>query len=72
LVCRVRLRGRHRELRGQRRRCTDTLSPEEELKDPFVLEFLCLRDECSESELEDALGRHLENFLLELGGDFTF
>ena len=26
----------------------------------------------SESELEDALIRHLESFLLELGGDFTF
>jgi len=58
--------------KGARRRSTDTLSPEEELKDPFVLEFLGLRDEYSESELEDALVRHLEHFLLELGGDFTF
>lgn len=58
--------------KGERRRSTDALSPEEELKDPFVLEFLGLRDEYSESELEDALVRPLENFLLELGGDFTF
>ena len=58
--------------KGARRRSTDALSPEEELKDPFVLEFLGLRDEYSESELEDALVRHLEKFLLELGGDFTF
>lgn len=45
---------------------------EDELKDPFVLEFLGLKDEYSESALEEALIRHLENFLLELGTDFTF
>jgi predicted nuclease of restriction endonuclease-like (RecB) superfamily len=44
----------------------------EEIKDPLVLEFLGLKDEYSESELEEALIRHLENFLLELGNDFTF
>lgn len=37
-----------------------------------MLEFLGLRDEYSESELEGALIRQLENFLLELGGDFAF
>ena len=36
-----------------------------EIKDPLVLEFLGLRDEYSESDLEDALIRHLETFLLE-------
>lgn len=46
--------------------------PEEEIKDPFVLEFLNLKDEYSESVLEEALIRHLEHFLLELGNDFTF
>jgi len=46
--------------------------PEEEIKDPFVLEFLGLKDEYSESDLEEALIRHLEAFLLELGGDFCF
>lgn len=40
--------------------------------DPFVLEFLGLKDECSESDLEAALITKLESFLLELGGDFTF
>ena len=50
----------------------DAVTPEEEIKDPFVLEFLALKDEYSESQLEDALIRHLEDFLLELGGDFTF
>lgn len=50
----------------------DTVTPEEEIKDPLILEFLGLKDEYSESDLEDSLIRHLENFLLELGKDFTF
>lgn len=37
-----------------------------------MLEFLGLKDEYSEKELEEALIHHLEHFLLELGGDFTF
>lgn len=48
------------------------VSVEEEIKDPFVLEFLGLKDEYSENELEDSLIHQLESFLLELGGDFTF
>jgi len=48
------------------------VTPEEEIKEPFVLEFLGLKDEYSESELEEALIRRLEQFLLELGGDFAF
>ncbi|MCC6928188.1 MAG: DUF1016 family protein [Gemmatimonadaceae bacterium] len=50
----------------------DALTPEEAVRDPFVLEFLGLRDEYSESELEDALIQHLADFLLELGDDFAF
>lgn len=46
--------------------------PEQEIKDPFILEFLGLKDEYSESDLEEALIKNLENFLLELGGDFAF
>lgn len=48
------------------------LKPEDEIKDPYILEFLGLKDEYSESELEEALIRHLEHFLLELGIGFTF
>jgi len=47
-------------------------TPESEIKDPFVLEFLGLKDEYSEAELEEALIRELEQFLLELGNDFAF
>ena len=50
----------------------DAVTAEEEIKDPFVLEFLGLKDEYSESDLEEALIRHLESFLLELGPDFAF
>ena len=50
----------------------DAITPEEAIKDPFVLEFLNLKDQYSESDLEDALIQHLADFLLELGDDFAF
>ncbi len=50
----------------------DSISADEQVRDPLILEFLGLKDEYSETELEQALLRHLENFLLELGGDFAF
>jgi predicted nuclease of restriction endonuclease-like (RecB) superfamily len=50
----------------------DLVTAEEAIKDPYVLEFLDLKDEYSETQLEDALVHRLEDFLLELGGDFTF
>jgi predicted nuclease of restriction endonuclease-like (RecB) superfamily len=50
----------------------DKMKADEEVKDPFLLEFLNLKDQYSEHELEEALLRHLETFLLELGGDFAF
>jgi predicted nuclease of restriction endonuclease-like (RecB) superfamily len=50
----------------------DFVSPEEAIKDPYVLEFLGLKDEYSENDLEEALISHLEIFLLELGDDFAF
>ncbi|MDD2713152.1 MAG: PDDEXK nuclease domain-containing protein [Simplicispira sp.] len=50
----------------------DAMTPEQALKDPFVLEFLGLKDEYSKTDLEDALIQHLADFLLELGDDFAF
>lgn len=50
----------------------DIMTPEQALKDPFVLEFLNLKDEYSELELEEALIHHLADFLMELGDDFAF
>jgi predicted nuclease of restriction endonuclease-like (RecB) superfamily len=51
---------------------SNLVTPEEAIKDPFVLEFLDLKDEYSESEFEDALIQRLAEFLLELGDDFAF
>lgn len=45
---------------------------DETVKSPYVLEFLGLKDEYSETDIEDALITHMEKFLLELGNDFTF
>ena len=58
--------------RGGKAQPEDALTPDEEIRDPLVLEFLNLRDEYSETDLEDALIRHLETFLMELGSDFAF
>ena len=58
--------------KGRKARSEDAVTPEEEIKDPLILEFLNLKDEYSESDLEEGLIRHLETFFLELGDDFTF
>ena len=58
--------------RGQIAKPEDALSVEDEVRNPYLLEFLNLKDEYSESELEEALVRHLETFLMELGAGFTF
>lgn len=48
--------------------------PADAVKDPYVLEFLGLKEETrySESDLENAIIDKLEHFLLELGKGFTF
>jgi predicted nuclease of restriction endonuclease-like (RecB) superfamily len=58
--------------KGARAEPQELTSPEEEIKDPYVLEFLDLKDEYSETDLEAALIARLEAFLLELGGEFAF
>ena len=58
--------------KGVKTKPEDKVTPEEAVKDPYILEFLNLKDEYSESELEEALIHHLESFLIELGGDFAF
>lgn len=42
------------------------------LKDPYLLDFLGLQDRFLERDLEDAILRELETFLLELGAGFSF
>ncbi len=50
------------------------LTPKDIIKDPYVLEFLDLKDNKSfrESELESALIEKIQEFLLELGKGFAF
>jgi predicted nuclease of restriction endonuclease-like (RecB) superfamily len=50
----------------------DQLTPDLVLRDPYVLEFLKLDDRYIEKDLEDAIMRELEQFLLELGIGFCF
>jgi predicted nuclease of restriction endonuclease-like (RecB) superfamily len=49
-------------------------TPLDAVKDPYVLEFLGLRqnDDLYETQLENALLTHIQRFLLELGRGFTF
>jgi len=55
------------QLRQQRQ-----LSPELLFKDPYVLDFLDLGDRYLETDLENAILREMERFLLEMGAGFTF
>lgn len=50
------------------------LTPEDIVKDPYVLEFLNLKEKASylEKDLEQALIEQLQAFLLELGKGFSF
>lgn len=50
----------------------DQLSPDLVFRDPYILEFLNLDDHYIEKDLEDAIMRELEQFLLEFGVGFTF
>jgi predicted nuclease of restriction endonuclease-like (RecB) superfamily len=58
--------------KGQAPQPEDALTPEEEVRDPYLLEFLNLKAEYSESDLEEAIIHHMEAFLLELGDNFCF
>jgi predicted nuclease of restriction endonuclease-like (RecB) superfamily len=48
--------------------------PQDFIKDPYILEFLNLKDapHLTESQLEQALLDHLQEFLLEMGKGFCF
>jgi len=53
-------------------RAEDRLTPDLVFRDPYVLDFLGLKDTYSEKDLEVAILREIESFLLELGGGFAF
>lgn len=53
-------------------RNSDKVSTDLVLKDPYVLDFLGMKDRYLEKDLEDAILREIERFLLELGTGFSF
>lgn len=53
-------------------RADDTLTPDLVFRDPYLLGFLGLKDRYVEKDLEDAIVRELEHFVLEFGVGFTF
>lgn len=50
----------------------DKLTPDLVFRDPYFLNFLGLKNTFNEKNLEDAILRELENFILELGQGFSF
>lgn len=50
----------------------DKLTPDLIFRDPYILDFIGLKDRYLEKDLEDAILRELETFLLELGTGFAF
>ena len=56
----------------QKLRTEDQLTPDLVFRDPYFLDFLGLKGAFHEKDLEAAIIRDLEAFLVELGGDFAF
>ena len=50
----------------------DKLTPDLVFRDPYFLDFLGLKDTYSEKDLETAILREMEGFILELGAGFSF
>jgi len=48
------------------------MTPDLFFKDPYVLDFLGLKDTYSEKDLENGILAELEKFILEMGTDFAF
>ncbi|MFN9027809.1 MAG: YhcG family protein, partial [Akkermansiaceae bacterium] len=53
-------------------RSADQLTPDLIFRDPYILDFLGLKDRYLEKDLENAILQELETFLLELGNGFAF
>jgi predicted nuclease of restriction endonuclease-like (RecB) superfamily len=50
----------------------DKWSPDLVFRDPYILDFLQLQGAYSEKDLESAILKELEKFLIEIGTDFAF
>jgi len=60
------------ELELKRLREEDRLSPDLVFRDPYILDFLGLKDSYAEKDVEAAILREMEAFILELGVGFCF
>ena len=56
----------------KRLREEDRMTPDLTFRDPYLLDFLGLKDTFSEKDMETAILRELQRFLVELGTDFAF
>lgn len=53
-------------------RAEDKLTPDLVFRDPYILDFLGLKDTYAEKDVEAAILREMESFILELGTGFCF
>jgi predicted nuclease of restriction endonuclease-like (RecB) superfamily len=53
-------------------RSEDKLTPDLVFRDPYILDFLGLKDTYAEKDVEAAILREVESFILELGVGFAF
>lgn len=50
----------------------DRMTPDMVFRDPYFLDFLGLSSQYAEKDIEQAILRELETFIMEMGTDFTF
>jgi predicted nuclease of restriction endonuclease-like (RecB) superfamily len=60
------------KLEIQQLKTGDVLTPDLVFRDPYLLDFLGLKDVYQEKDLEKAILREIEQFILELGNGFAF
>ncbi len=60
------------EMELQQLREEDKLTPDLVFRDPYLLDFLGLKDIYAEKDVESAILREMESFILELGVGFAF
>jgi predicted nuclease of restriction endonuclease-like (RecB) superfamily len=60
------------ELEFEKLRQDNVLTPDLVFRDPYFLDFLGLKEAYQEKDLEAAILRELESFIMELGVGFTF
>jgi len=60
------------KLEMQQLKNEDRLTPDLVFRDPYLLDFLGLKDVYQEKDLEKAILREIEQFILEMGNGFAF